>query len=122
MTPENSSSIKERISKIDQQIEEYKKCIEALEKEKISQVNFKMPEKDKKEVTAIFKYYGLDLSTGIKMYLKEVQHTKSIPLTLKPVTELDRAIAEADRGDFAGEFDSLEDFNKAFDKEIKNEN
>lgn len=93
-----------------------------MEKEKISQVNFKMPKKDKKEVTAIFKYYGLDLSTGIKMYLKEVQHTKSIPLTLKPVTELDRAIAEADRGDFAGEFDSLEDFNKAFDKEIKNEN
>ncbi|MDB6234313.1 hypothetical protein [Lactobacillus amylovorus] len=36
-----------------------------MEKEKISQVNFKMPEKDKKEVTAIFKYYGLDLSTGI---------------------------------------------------------
>ena len=56
------------------------------------------------------------------MYLKEVQHTKSINLTIKPVTELDRAIAEADRGDFAGEFDSLEDFNKAFDKEIKNEN
>lgn len=56
------------------------------------------------------------------MYLKEVQHTKSIPLTLKPVTELDRAIAEADRGDFAGKFDSLKDFNKAFDKEIKNEN
>lgn len=93
-----------------------------MEKEKISQVNFKMPEKDKKEVTTIFKYYGLDLSTGIKMYLKEVQHTKNIPLTLKPVTELDRAIAEADRGDFAGEFDSLEDFNEAFDKEIKNEN
>lgn len=93
-----------------------------MEKEKISQVNFKMPEKDKKEVTAIFKYYGLDLSTGIKIYLKEIQHTKSTPLTLKPVTELDRAIAEADRGDFAGEFDSLEDFNKAFDKEIKNEN
>ena len=53
---------------------------------------------------------------------KEVQHTKSIPLTLKPVTELYRAIAEADRGDFAGKFDSLKDFNKAFDKEIKNEN
>ena len=34
MTPETSSSIKERISKIDQQIEEYKKCIEALEEEK----------------------------------------------------------------------------------------
>lgn len=47
-----------------------------MEKEKISQVNFKMPKKDKKEVTAIFKYYGLDLSTGIKMYLKEVQHTR----------------------------------------------
>ena len=35
MTPETTSSIKERISIIDQQIEEYKKCIEALEKEKI---------------------------------------------------------------------------------------
>ena len=39
MTPETSSSIKERISKIDQQIEEYKKCIEALEKEKINLQN-----------------------------------------------------------------------------------
>ena len=34
MTPETSSSIKERISKIDLQIEEYKKCIEVLEEEK----------------------------------------------------------------------------------------
>lgn len=38
------------------------------------------------------------------------------------MTELDRAIAEADCGDFAGEFDSLKDFNKVFDKEVKNEN
>ena len=46
-----------------------------MEKEKISQVNFKMPEKDKKEVTAIFKYYGLDLSTGIKMYAELLSNT-----------------------------------------------
>ena len=39
MTPETTSSIKERISIIDQQIEEYKKCIEALEKEKINLQN-----------------------------------------------------------------------------------
>ena len=90
-------------------------------KEKLSQVNFKMPEKDKKEVAAIFKYYSLDLSTGIKMYLKEVQHTKSIPLSLKPTTELDAAIAEADRGEFAGEFNSLEEFNQGFDKALNDE-
>lgn len=90
-------------------------------KEKLSQVNFKMPEKDKKEVAAIFKYYGLDLSTGIKMYLKEVQHTKSIPLSLNPTTELDATIAEADRGEFAGEFNSLEEFNQGFDKALNDE-
>jgi DNA-damage-inducible protein J len=86
-------------------------------KEKISQVNFKIPEKEKKEVTAIFNYYGLDLSTGIKMYLKAVQHTKSIPLKLTPVTELDAAINEADRGEFAGSYDSIADFDKAMNDE-----
>ncbi|MDF7637984.1 type II toxin-antitoxin system RelB/DinJ family antitoxin [Lactobacillus sp. ESL0791] len=85
--------------------------------EKISQVNFKIAEKDKKEVTAIFKYYGLDLSTGIKMYLKEVQHTKSIPLRLRPVTELDEAIQEAQNHDFVGSYDSIEDFTKAMNDE-----
>lgn len=43
-----------------------------MEKEKISQVNFKMPEKDKKEVTAIFKYYGLDLSNTSRQLLRRV--------------------------------------------------
>ena len=55
------------------------------------------------------------------MYLKEVQHTKSIPLSLKPTTELDAAIAEADRGEFAGEFNSLEEFNQGFDKALNDE-
>ncbi|QGV04709.1 type II toxin-antitoxin system RelB/DinJ family antitoxin [Lactobacillus acetotolerans] len=80
---------------------------------KVSQVNFKMPEKDKKEVTEIFNYYGVDLSTGIKMYLKEVQHTHSIPLKLKPVSELDEAINEARNGDFTGTYNSISDFKKA---------
>lgn len=78
-----------------------------------TQVNFKMNAKDKKEVTAIFNYYGLDLSTGIKMYLKEVQHTKSIPLKLKPVTDLQAAINEDQRGDYAGVYNSVSDFKKA---------
>ncbi|MDF7683329.1 type II toxin-antitoxin system RelB/DinJ family antitoxin [Lactobacillus sp. ESL0679] len=84
---------------------------------KISQVNFKIPEEEKKEVTAIFKYYGLDLSTGIKMYLKEVQHTKSIPLKLRPVTELTQAIQEAENQDYAGSYNSINDFIKAMNSE-----
>lgn len=92
-----------------------------VEKTKMSQINFKMSEKDKKEVIAIFNYYGLDLSTGIKMYLKEVQHTKSIPLALRPITKLDEAIAEADRGEFAGEFNSLETFKKGFENALNDE-
>ena len=40
-----------------------------------------------------------------------------VAVSLKPTTELDAAIAEADRGEFAGEFNSLEEFNQGFDKE-----
>ena len=39
MTPKTAPSIKERISKIDLQIEEYKKCIEVLEEEKKKLLN-----------------------------------------------------------------------------------
>ena len=51
MTPKTSSSIKERISKIDQQIEEYKKCIEALEevKNENCSINRTSSAKDKAE-------------------------------------------------------------------------
>lgn len=84
-----------------------------------AQVNFKMDADDKKEVTAIFNYYGLDLSTGIKMYLKEVQHTYSIPLDLKldSNTELAEAIREAREGKFVGSYDSIEEFEKAMNDE-----
>lgn len=44
---------------------------------------------------------------------------KKDPRKLKPVAELEEAIAQADRGEFAGEFNSLKDFNKSFDKFIK---
>lgn len=84
---------------------------------KMAQINLKLSEKDKEEVKAIFNYYGLDLSTGIKMYLKEVQHTKSIPLKLKPVTELDAAISEAKNKNFVGSYNSIEEFEKAMNDE-----
>lgn len=90
-------------------------------KDKMTQVNFKISEKDKKEVAAIFNYYGLDLSTGIKMYLKEVQHTQSIPLQLKPTSELEKAILQANKGEFAGEANSLEEFDKMFDEAMNDE-
>ncbi|MFR0540675.1 type II toxin-antitoxin system RelB/DinJ family antitoxin [Lactobacillus delbrueckii] len=83
-----------------------------------SQVNFKMDSEDKKEVTAIFNYYGLDLSTGIKMYLKKVQHSYSIPLDLTMEdTELGQAIKDAKEGNFVGEYDSVESFVKAMNDE-----
>lgn len=90
-----------------------------ITKDKKTQVNFQMSAKDKEEVTSIFNYYGLDLSTGIKMYLKTVQHTKSIPLPLplKPVTELQAAMDEADHGNFAATYDSVDDFKKAMHHE-----
>lgn len=88
-----------------------------ITKDKKTQVNFQMSARDKEEVTAIFNYYGLDLSTGIKMYLKAVQHTKSIPLPLKPVTELQAAMDEANDGNFAATYDSIDDFKKAMHHE-----
>lgn len=42
---------------------------------------------------------GLDLSTGIKLYLTRVVQDNKLPLTPKATTELDKAIAEANRGE-----------------------
>lgn len=76
-----------------------------------------MFEKYKNELTEIFKYYGLDLSTGIKMYLKVVQYTKIIQLQLKPITKLDQVINEACNKEFVGSYSLIQDFEKALNDE-----
>ena len=46
------------------------------------QINIKVDAKLKKEVTKIFADMGLDLTSGIKIYLKRVQQEKKIPFEL----------------------------------------
>ncbi|CCK85436.1 Ribonuclease H1 [Lactobacillus equicursoris DSM 19284 = JCM 14600 = CIP 110162] len=70
----------------------------------MSQINFKIPTDEKDKVVEIFNYYGLDLSTGIKMYLKEVAHTGTIPLKLTPM----RTVADADLSPLAPAATNLE--------------
>ncbi|MBP2058181.1 antitoxin component of RelBE/YafQ-DinJ toxin-antitoxin module [Lactobacillus colini] len=74
-------------------------------------------EREMKEVKDIFNYYGLDLVTGIKMYLKQVQHTKSIPLKLEPVTEADIAIQREEASDLEESSALIEKLKKAMKKQ-----
>lgn len=83
----------------------------------LSQINIEISEKDKKESAIIFNHYGLDITTEIKLYLKEVQRTKSIPLKLQPVTELKTTIQEACNREYVGSYDSIEEFEAAMNND-----
>lgn len=49
----------------------------------MAQVNIKVDDQLKKDVSKIFDEMGLDLTTGIKIYLKKVQQEKRIPFNLE---------------------------------------
>lgn len=49
----------------------------------MAQINIKVDDELKESVSKIFVEMGLDLTTGIKIYLKRVQHDKKIPFEVK---------------------------------------
>lgn len=51
----------------------------------MAQINIKVDDQLKKDVTKIFADMGLDLTSGIKVYLKRVQQDKKIPFELTSV-------------------------------------
>lgn len=49
----------------------------------MAQINIKVDDQLKADVSKIFAEMGLDLTSGIKIYLKRVQQDKRIPFALK---------------------------------------
>lgn len=60
----------------------------------MAQINIKIDDQLKKDVSEIFSEMGLDLTNGIKVYLKRVQHDKKIPFELKGTEEDVNEIAQ----------------------------
>lgn len=48
----------------------------------MAQINIKVDDQLKDDVSAIFNEMGLDITTGIKIYLKRVQRDKRIPFEM----------------------------------------
>lgn len=75
----------------------------------MAQINVKVDDELKKDASKVFASMGMDLSTGIKIYLKRVTQDNKLPFTPKATSELDQAIAEADRGEVES-FNSFDDW------------
>lgn len=82
----------------------------------MAQINIKIDDHLKEDAASAFASMGLDLSTGIKLYLTRVAQDNELPFTPKASSELDRAIAEADRGQVET-FDSFEDWADSLDED-----
>lgn len=52
----------------------------------MAQINIKVDDQLKDDVSKIFDEMGIDLTSGIKIYLKKVQQTKKIPFELTSAT------------------------------------
>lgn len=75
----------------------------------MAQINVKVDDDLKKDASKVFASMGMDLSTGIKIYLKRVTQDNKLPFTPKATSELDQAIAEADRGEVES-FNNFDDW------------
>ena len=64
-----------------------------------SAINVQVDAKDKEQATTILKDLGLNMSTAISMFLKQIIKTDGIPFEVKnpkPSKELKQALREAD--------------------------
>lgn len=82
----------------------------------MAQINIKIDDNLKQDATKAFASMGLDLSTGIKIYLKRVTQDNKLPFTPKATSELDQAIAEADRGQVET-FDNFDEWAESLDED-----
>ncbi len=78
-------------------------------------ISLSIDKNENAEVSTIFEENGMDLVSGIKAYLKQVQLTKRIV----PFTELQKAIEEAENQKFDGSYNSIEAFSKAMNSNAK---
>ncbi len=82
-----------------------------------STITVRVEDKTKKEAVAIFKEVGMDMSTAINVFLKQVIRSKGIPFpvsTESPNAVTLRAIEEAEKGkmtSFSSIDELMEDLN-----------
>lgn len=70
-------------------------------------------DKLKKETKANLEKMGLDFTTAVRMYFISINQNGELPFTPNiGRTELDQALYEARHHQYAGEYNSLEDFRK----------
>lgn len=62
--------------------------------------SLRLDDKTKEDATKIFNDLGMDFSTGIKIYLRQVINTNGIPFELKDTSSLDRSLAELRVGNY----------------------
>ena len=55
----------------------------------MAQINIKVDDQLKDDVSKIFAEMGLDLTSGIKVYLKRVQQDQKIPFEIKGTPNID---------------------------------
>ena len=65
----------------------------------MAQINIKVDDQLKKDATRIFNDMGLDLTTGIKIYLKRVQQDQKIPFEIKGKDDVDQLAQQYHDGD-----------------------
>lgn len=79
--------------------------------------SLRLDDKTKSEAQKVFNDLGMDFSTGIKIYLKQVIKNNGIPFELSNnSSSLDRAIAEYEAGKYKT-FDSVDALFKDLDSD-----
>lgn len=82
--------------------------------------SLRLDEKTRSDAQKVFDGLGMDFSTGIKIYLKQVIKTNGIPFELTNQTSsLDRSLEEL-RNDNYKSFNSVDDLFKDLDNEEDN--
>lgn len=77
-------------------------------------IQIRIDEKTKKKARKVFEERGLDLSSGIKIYLASVARNESIPVSLHvPNAETRRAIKEVREGKNIEAFDTVDEWARA---------
>lgn len=67
----------------------------------MAQLNLRLDDELKQESADFFETLGMDLSTGIKIYLNTVVREQKIPFELSlPQNDYSRSIREYERGEF----------------------
>ncbi|MHC5269476.1 type II toxin-antitoxin system RelB/DinJ family antitoxin [Enterococcus sp. LJL98] len=62
-------------------------------------ISFRLEDKEKERLKEIFEEMGLDLSTGMRLYVKRVLTTRSIPFELSASNRFEQSLSDYERGD-----------------------